>query len=42
MKSIIGNELINFLNYAHDEYHAVDYLKRKLNENSFIELKEEE
>ena len=42
MKSIIGNELINFLNYAHDEYHAVDYLKRKLNENSFIELKEDE
>ena len=42
MKSLLNDELIDFLNESHNEYLAADKIRSLLLDNSFLELKENE
>ena len=42
MKSLLNDELIDFLNESHNEYLAADKIRSLLLDNSFLELKESE
>ena len=42
MKSLLNDELIDFLNESHNEYLAADKIRSLLLDDSFLELKENE